>query len=260
MWAGRPASAARRSRCAGSSSIRRRAGSSCARAASESRSAYETTATLALAHPAVGFELTPGWRRSGWPRPAAPGRGGPADVGLGARPGRHPGSRAVRGRGRSGFPGFIQRPGDAGPTGRRTQLFVNGRPFRDSFLLRAAEAGYRSAIHPGDRPSLFLRVGRRPGRGGRQRPPVQARGALPRPGGRRAHRGGRGAPGARRPRRRRRRSATGGRCRSAMTAGRRLRVRRVALRRRRAGRGSRARTPRPSTPRRRARPTRSPAV
>ena len=32
---------------------------------------------------------------------------------------------------------------------------MNGRPFRDPFLVRAAEAGYRSAIHPGDRPSLL---------------------------------------------------------------------------------------------------------
>lgn len=54
--------------------------------------------------------------------------------------------------------GFIQRPADAQPTGRRTQLFINGRPFRDNFLVRAAEAGYRSAIHPGDRPSLFLEL------------------------------------------------------------------------------------------------------
>jgi DNA mismatch repair protein MutL len=54
--------------------------------------------------------------------------------------------------------GFVQRPGDARPTGRRTQLFVNGRPFRDPFLLRAAEAGYRAAIHPGDRPSMYLRI------------------------------------------------------------------------------------------------------
>ena len=54
--------------------------------------------------------------------------------------------------------GFAQRPGDAAPTGRRTQLFVNGRPFRDPFLVRAAEAGYRSAIHPGDRPSLLLHL------------------------------------------------------------------------------------------------------
>jgi DNA mismatch repair protein MutL len=54
--------------------------------------------------------------------------------------------------------GFVQRPGDAKPTGRRTQLFINGRPFRDPFLIRAAESGYRSAIHPGDRPSLFLHL------------------------------------------------------------------------------------------------------
>jgi DNA mismatch repair protein MutL len=54
--------------------------------------------------------------------------------------------------------GFIQRPGDAQPTGRRTQLFVNGRPFKDAFLIRAAEAGYRAAIHPGDRPSVYLRI------------------------------------------------------------------------------------------------------
>jgi DNA mismatch repair protein MutL len=54
--------------------------------------------------------------------------------------------------------GYIQRPGDAKPTGRRVQVFINGRPFRDSFLVRAVEAGYRSAIHPGDRPSLFLQI------------------------------------------------------------------------------------------------------
>jgi DNA mismatch repair protein MutL len=35
---------------------------------------------------------------------------------------------------------------------------VNGRPFKDPFLIRAAEAGYRAAIHPGDRPSLYLRI------------------------------------------------------------------------------------------------------
>ena len=54
--------------------------------------------------------------------------------------------------------GWVQRPADAGPTGRRAQLFVNGRPFRDPFLVRAAEAGYRSAINPGDRPSLLLHL------------------------------------------------------------------------------------------------------
>ncbi len=52
--------------------------------------------------------------------------------------------------------GFVQRPADARPSGRKAYLLVNGRPFRDSFIVRAAEAGYRGAIAPGDRPTLFL--------------------------------------------------------------------------------------------------------
>ena len=56
----------------------------------------------------------------------------------------------------AGLKGLVQRPADARPAGRRTFLYVNGRPFRDHFLVRAAEAGYRGAIHPGARPTLFL--------------------------------------------------------------------------------------------------------
>ncbi len=52
--------------------------------------------------------------------------------------------------------GFAQRPAQAKPTGRKGYVCVRGRPVRDPFLLRAAEAGYRSAIAPGDRPSLIL--------------------------------------------------------------------------------------------------------
>ena len=52
--------------------------------------------------------------------------------------------------------GFIQRPSEARPSGRKTFLFVNGRPFRDPFLIRSAEAGYRATIHPGARPTIFL--------------------------------------------------------------------------------------------------------
>jgi DNA mismatch repair protein MutL len=123
---------------------------------SEARAAWEAVATLALAHPQAGFEL------------AIDGR-----VRLAVPPDQAPDARlsAVWGedlvrtlvpvdwaQGRFRIRGFIQRPGEARPTGRRVQLFVNGRPFRDSFLVRAAEAGYRSAIHPGDRPSLFLQI------------------------------------------------------------------------------------------------------
>src|SRR5215208_2570972 len=125
-------------------------------AASETRAAHDALATLALAHPDVGFEL----EVDGVLRLAVP-------------PGQAPEERlaAVWGRELAGtlipveyaagafrLGGFVQRPGDAQPTGRRTQLFVNGRPFKDPFLVRAAEAGYRSAIHPGDRPSVFLQV------------------------------------------------------------------------------------------------------
>ena len=54
--------------------------------------------------------------------------------------------------------GLVQRPADARPAGRRTHLFVNGRPFRDPFLVRAAEAGYRGTIPAGARPTLLLRI------------------------------------------------------------------------------------------------------
>jgi len=52
--------------------------------------------------------------------------------------------------------GFAQRPSQAKPAGRKGYVFVRGRPIKDPFILRAAEAGYRSTVAPGDRPSLLL--------------------------------------------------------------------------------------------------------
>jgi DNA mismatch repair protein MutL len=52
--------------------------------------------------------------------------------------------------------GFAQRPSQARPAGRKGYVFVRRRPVKDPFILRAAESGYRSAIAPGDRPSLIL--------------------------------------------------------------------------------------------------------
>jgi len=123
---------------------------------SETRAATEALTTLALAHAAVGFELVVD-----------------GDTRLQVPPDQDDASRlagvwgthlagtlipVVYASGPLRVIGFAQRPGDAAPTGRRAQLFVNGRPFRDSFLVRAGEAGYRSAIHPGDRPSMLLRL------------------------------------------------------------------------------------------------------
>lgn len=130
-------------------------------ASSEARAIWDATATLALAHPAIGFELTlDGRTRLTVPADQSPTERLSAVWGADVARTLVPVDYAV---GSVHVTGFTQRPADARPTGRRTQLFVNGRPFRDSFLVRAAEAGYRSAIHPGDRPSLFLNVEVPPG-------------------------------------------------------------------------------------------------
>jgi DNA mismatch repair protein MutL len=125
-------------------------------AASETRAAHEAAATLALAHPESGFEL----HVDGSCRLAVPPDQDQVERLAGVW-GRDLAGTLIPVEYAAGafrVSGYIQRPGDAQPTGRRTQLFVNGRPFRDPFLIRAAEAGYRAAIHPGDRPSLYLRI------------------------------------------------------------------------------------------------------
>jgi DNA mismatch repair protein MutL len=123
-------------------------------AASETRAAHDALSTLALAHPETGFELAV----DGVTRLDVPA-GQSAVERLTAVWGRDLAATLIPLQYAAGgfrVTGFIQRPGDARPTGRRTQLFVNGRPFRDPFLVRAAEAGYRAAINPGDRPSVYL--------------------------------------------------------------------------------------------------------
>ncbi|HET9465781.1 MAG TPA: hypothetical protein VFO71_09645, partial [Gemmatimonadales bacterium] len=125
-------------------------------AASETRAAHEAVATLALAHPETGFEF----HVDGTCRLAVPANHDSAER-LAAVWGRNLAGTLVAMQYAAGafqVSGYVQRPGDAQPTGRRTQLFVNGRPFKDPFLVRAAEAGYRAAIHPGDRPSVYLRI------------------------------------------------------------------------------------------------------
>lgn len=125
-------------------------------AASETRACLDAVGTLALAHPETGFEvLADGVARLSVPAGQTPGDRLASVWGLDVA-----GTfvRVDDGVGAFRVHGFAQRPADAKPTGRRTQLFVNGRPFKDPFLVRAAEKGYRSAIHPGDRPSLYLAI------------------------------------------------------------------------------------------------------
>ena len=128
-------------------------------AASETRACHEAVVTLALAHPEVGFEFHAD-QVCRFQVPAGQSLAERLRATVGPRAVRHAAAGDASRRARSGCSGFVQRPADARPTGRRTQLFVNGRPFRDTFLVRAAEAGYRSAIAPG-RPALALPATRR---------------------------------------------------------------------------------------------------
>src|SRR5688572_29351912 len=125
-------------------------------ASSETRAAHDAVAVVALAHPDVGFEL----EADGIVRLRVPPGQTESERVSGVWGAELAGTLVpvTYAAGAFRVSGFVQRPADARPTGRRTQLFVNGRPFRDPFLVRAAEAGYRAAIHPGDRPSLFLNI------------------------------------------------------------------------------------------------------
>ncbi len=122
--------------------------------ATETRAASEALTVLALTRPDVAFALTSDGRSL-------------LDVAVAARAidrihalwGRELADSLLPVAYREGpleVTGFAQRPSQAKPAGRKGYVFVRGRPIRDPFILRAAEAGYRSAIHPGDRPSLVL--------------------------------------------------------------------------------------------------------
>ena len=122
--------------------------------ATETRAAVEAATVLALIRPDVAFSLTSDDRVL-------------LDVGPAARPidrvhalwGRQLADTLLPVKHREGpleVTGFAQRPSQAKPAGRKGYVFVRGRPIRDPFIVRAAEAGYRSTIAPGDRPSVFL--------------------------------------------------------------------------------------------------------
>jgi DNA mismatch repair protein MutL len=120
----------------------------------ETRAISEVVTVLSLANPSVGFTLTSD-DRSLLDLPAAndvaarvtqlwgPGHGGTLVAVSGSENGFE-----VR--------GLIQRPDAAKPGVRRSFLFVNGRPFRASAVVRAVERGYRTTIPQGAKPWLFL--------------------------------------------------------------------------------------------------------
>jgi DNA mismatch repair protein MutL len=123
-------------------------------AASETRAVSEAVTLLSLARPDVAFSLS----SDGRVLLDLPAATRPIDR-VHALWGRELADSllpvAYR-RGTVEVTGFAQRPSQAKPAGRKAHVFLRGRPIKDPFLIRAAEAGYRSTIHPGDRPSLLL--------------------------------------------------------------------------------------------------------
>ena len=122
--------------------------------ATETRAAVEAVTVLALTRPDVAFTVTSDGRALVDCPPAAR-----AIDRVRALWGRELADTLLPVAYREGsleVSGFAQRPAQARPAGRKGYVFVRGRPIRDPFILRAGEAGYRSTIAPGDRPSLVL--------------------------------------------------------------------------------------------------------
>jgi DNA mismatch repair protein MutL len=121
---------------------------------SDTRATTQSLTVLALARLDVSFKLT----SNGKVTLDAPRVSGVADR-IGALFGRKTAEQLVPvdlNTGPVSVRGFVQRPADAKASGRKAFLFVNGRPFRDPFLIRSAEAGYRATLTPGCRPTIFL--------------------------------------------------------------------------------------------------------
>jgi DNA mismatch repair protein MutL len=126
-------------------------------ARSESRACMDVVRTLALARPGLGLTVLADSRRAFDALPAAS---------LAERAPQVLGSDVAQTlvpvdwrENDISVTGLVQRPADAAPAGRAAHLFVNGRPFRDHFLVRAAERGYRATIPAGLRPSMVLVIG-----------------------------------------------------------------------------------------------------
>ncbi|HEX7243766.1 MAG TPA: DNA mismatch repair endonuclease MutL, partial [Longimicrobiaceae bacterium] len=123
-------------------------------AAAESRAISEVVTVLALSHPEVAFTLESNDREV---------LSLPAVHTLAARVAGIWGSDmadelmpVAHRDGPAALTGLVQRPHSATPGGRRAFLFVNGRPFSERLLVRAADRGYRTTIPEGVHPSLFL--------------------------------------------------------------------------------------------------------
>lgn len=122
--------------------------------APETRAVSETVMGLSLANPRAAFTLV----SDGRTLLEAEGAADAAERVAQLWGGEHAGTLIEAARSDDGLDlhGLVQRPDAARPGVRRGYLFVNGRPFRATELLRAAHRGYRTTIPSSARPWLFL--------------------------------------------------------------------------------------------------------
>lgn len=123
---------------------------------SEWRAISEVVTTLALTRRDVRFDLTHDGRRSLSTPPAPSLR-----VRIGALWGVEYADSLLDVDDVAGpiqVSGLVERPANVGTATRRTFLSVNGRAIRDTGIVRAAEAAYRSTIPAGTRPALYLEL------------------------------------------------------------------------------------------------------
>lgn len=124
--------------------------------AAEARAVSDVVTTLALAHPEVAFELESNGRSL-----VSVETAGDLRERVAALWGHEYAERMMplaSTTAQVSVDGLAERPGSASPGGRRAYLFVNGRPFTDRTLIRAADRAYETTIEPGARAALFLFV------------------------------------------------------------------------------------------------------
>jgi DNA mismatch repair protein MutL len=108
---------------------------------------------LALAHPAIGFELTVGGRRRLALAPASPRARAIEVIGPDLEPELLEFDAAAEGLRIWGLAGA---PALAGVNARGQRAYVNGRPITDRTVTHAIREGYRGLIEPGFTPVMVI--------------------------------------------------------------------------------------------------------
>lgn len=125
-------------------------------AAAETRATGEVMTTLALAHPGIALRLESNGKPLLDLSPAATLAERIGGIWGGTLAGEL--IPIAHRAGEISVSGLVQRPRNATRGGRRAYLFVNGRPFAERGLVRAAARAYQTTVAPGVRPSVFLMI------------------------------------------------------------------------------------------------------